>query len=70
MINECLHVNNYFANTNLARQGETNYIAELTIPSCTDHPSFIYQNTNHFPRRYIKVKLLGFDFFIFYLDLD
>ena len=34
MINECLHVNNYFANTNLARQGETNYIAELTIPSC------------------------------------
>ena len=54
MINECLHVNNYFANTNLARQGETNYIAELTIPSCTDHPSFIYQNTNHFPRRYIS----------------
>ena len=37
MINECLHVNNYFANTNLARQGETNYIAELTIPSCIDH---------------------------------
>ena len=36
MINECLHVNNYFANTNLARQGETNYISELTIPSCID----------------------------------
>ena len=29
MINECLHVNNYFANTNLARQGDTNYRAEF-----------------------------------------
>ena len=39
MINECLHVNNYFANTNLARQGETNYMAELTISSCSNHHS-------------------------------
>ena len=55
MINECLHVNNYFANTNLARQGETNYIAELTIPSCIDHHhhhrGYLSKYTNQCPRQ-------------------